>query len=108
MQVSVAMAEEEEVGPNTFPTFPLRLSLFPNVPPYVRILPPGLSYSPPLPEVLLCLLFVLLLLLPIFLFFLLFLLLTIFLLLLLLLLSTISKFLLLPLVLTIFSHGQRR
>jgi len=32
------------------PCLPLRLSLFPNVPPYVRILPPGETYSPPIPE----------------------------------------------------------
>ena len=31
--------------------FPLRLSLFPNVPPFIRFLLPGQHYAPPLPEV---------------------------------------------------------
>ena len=31
---------------------PLRLSLFPNVPPFIRVLPPGIQYNPPLPQVL--------------------------------------------------------
>ena len=30
---------------------PLRLSLFPNVPPFIRVLPPGIQYNPPLPQV---------------------------------------------------------
>ena len=31
--------------------FPLRPSLFPNVPPYIRFLLPGQEYEPPLPDV---------------------------------------------------------
>ena len=44
-------ADEDDWCPCGPSQFPLRFSLFPNVPPYIRMLVPGQNYQPPLPQV---------------------------------------------------------